>query len=202
MPVDPSAIKTWANLVTVARILIAPFMFLLIPDHPGGRWVAFLLWFFLCSSDGIDGYLARRTKQISRFGRFLDPIADKLLVAAVLLLLVGFGRLTLWAYMPALIILLREIMVSGLREYLAELRVSVPVSRLAKWKTTWQLVAVGFLIAGDAGDQQRSRRGLPGTRVNATTDEEIETDAAEHQRQVDRTPDAVEQQRCQQHPQL
>ena len=79
MPVDPSAVKTWANLVTVARILIAPFMFLLIPDHPGGRWVAFLLWFFLCSSDGIDGYLARR-HGATTLGAFLDPLADKVLV--------------------------------------------------------------------------------------------------------------------------
>ena len=76
MPVDPSAVKTWANLVTVARVLIAPFMFVLIPDEPGGSWVAFALWFVLCSTDGIDGYLARRHGSTT-VGAFLDPLADK-----------------------------------------------------------------------------------------------------------------------------
>jgi cardiolipin synthase (CMP-forming) len=91
--------------------------------------------------------------QQSTFGRMLDPIADKLLVASCLLMLAAnstFNGLTLWA---AIVILCREILVSGLREYLAGLRVSVPVTRLAKWKTTVQLVAIGFLIAGKAGDQ-------------------------------------------------
>ncbi len=114
------------------------------------RWVALGFYTVACITDFFDGYLARRTKQISRFGRFLDPIADKLLVAAVLLLLVGFGRLTLWAYLPALIILLREIMVSGLREYLAEIRVGLPVTKLAKFKTTAQMISLGFLIVGSA----------------------------------------------------
>ncbi len=90
--------------------------------------------------------------QQSSLGRMLDPIADKLLVASCLLMLAAEETICGWSLLAAVIILCREILVSGLREYLAELRVSIPVSRLAKWKTTWQLVAVGFLIAGDAGD--------------------------------------------------
>ncbi len=103
-------------------------------------------------TDVLDGYFARMWEQQSTFGRMLDPIADKLLVASCLLMLAADGTiygLSLWA---SIVILCREILVSGLREYLAELRVSVPVTRLAKWKTTLQLVAIGFLLAGDAGD--------------------------------------------------
>jgi cardiolipin synthase len=103
-------------------------------------------------TDWLDGHMARRWEQQSEIGRFLDPIADKLLVSATLFMLTAFGRLSPETLLPALVILCREILVSGLREYLAELRVSVPVTQLAKWKTTLQLVAVGFLIAGQAGD--------------------------------------------------
>src|SRR5437667_12495558 len=95
--------------------------------------------------------MARRWAQQSDFGRFLDPIADKLLVAATLFMLVAMDRLSAGAVLPALVILCREILVSGLREYLAELRVGLPVSRLAKWKTAIQMVAIGVLIVGDAG---------------------------------------------------
>ena len=97
----------------------------------------------------LDGYFARMCGQQSSLGRMLDPIADKLLVSSCLLMLAADETIRGWSLLAAVIILCREILVSGLREYLAELRVSVPVSRLAKWKTTWQLVAVGFLIAGD-----------------------------------------------------
>jgi cardiolipin synthase len=95
--------------------------------------------------------MARRWQQQSEIGRFLDPIADKLLVSATLFMLTAFGRLSAEAILPALVILCREILVSGLREYLAGLRVGMPVSRLAKWKTFIQMVAIGFLIVGDAG---------------------------------------------------
>ena len=108
-------------------------------------------------SDFLDGYFARIWAQQSSLGRMLDPIADKLLVASCLLMLGAekhHSRLV--AVCAAIVILCREILVSGLREYLAELRVSVPVTRLAKWKTTLQLVAVGFLIAGEAGDADRA----------------------------------------------
>jgi cardiolipin synthase len=99
-------------------------------------------------TDFFDGYLARRSNQVSPFGRFLDPIADKLLVAALLLMLVGFERMTVWTYPAAVIILMRELLVSGLREFLAQTQVSVPVSTLAKWKTTLQMFTLGFLIVG------------------------------------------------------
>jgi len=104
-------------------------------------------------TDYFDGYFARLWGQYSSLGKMLDPIADKLLVSACLLMLAAGDTIHGWALLAAIIILCREILVSGLREYLAELRVSVPVTRLAKWKTTGQMVAVGFLVAGDAGDQ-------------------------------------------------
>src|SRR5262245_11651917 len=95
--------------------------------------------------------MARRWEQQSEIGRFLDPVADKLLVSATLFMLTAFGRLSAEALLPALVILCREILVSGLREYLAGLRVGLPVSRLAKWKTGIQMVAIGILIVGEAG---------------------------------------------------
>jgi cardiolipin synthase len=102
-------------------------------------------------TDWLDGHMARRWEQQSEIGRFLDPIADKLLVSATLFMLTAFGRLSPEALLPALVILCREVLVSGLREYLAGLRVGMPVSRLAKWKTVIQMVAIGVLIVGDAG---------------------------------------------------
>src|SRR5437868_10852892 len=116
------------------------------------RWVALAVFIAAGVTDFFDGYYARIWDQQSAFGRMLDPIADKLLVASCLLMLTADSSIqghTLWA---AIVILCREILVSGLREYLAALRVSVPVTKLAKWKTTIQLVAIGFLLAGDAGD--------------------------------------------------
>src|SRR5205807_784783 len=118
------------------------------------RWVALAVFIAAGVTDYLDGYYARIWDQHSAFGRMLDPIADKLLVASCLLVLAaddkfrgGFGVI-----LAAMIILCREILVSGLREYLAALRVSVPVTKLAKYKTTAQLVAIGFLLAGEAGD--------------------------------------------------
>jgi cardiolipin synthase len=104
-------------------------------------------------TDYLDGYYARIWDQQSAFGRMLDPIADKLLVASCLLMLAADNSIHGWTLWAAIVILCREILVSGLREYLAGLRVSVPVTKLAKWKTTIQLVAIGFLIAGEAGEQ-------------------------------------------------
>jgi cardiolipin synthase len=117
------------------------------------RWVALAVFIAAGITDVLDGYFARMYGQQSSLGRMLDPIADKLLVASCLLMLAAEETIRGWSLLASVVILCREILVSGLREYLAELRVSVPVSRLAKWKTTWQLVAVGFLIAGDAGDK-------------------------------------------------
>jgi len=117
------------------------------------RWVA--LWIFIIASitDFLDGYLARIWNQTSNIGRMLDPIADKLLVASILLLVAADQTIAGWSIWAAITILCREILVSGLREYLAALKVSVPVTRIAKWKTTVQLVAIAFLLAGPAGDE-------------------------------------------------
>jgi cardiolipin synthase len=147
------------NVLTYARIFAIPVVLGCMywsEFHNGQvwfRWVALAIFIAAGITDFFDGYFARVWRQQSTFGRMLDPIADKLLVASCLLMLTAnntFNSLTLWA---AVIILCREILVSGLREYLAGLRVSVPVTRLAKWKTTVQLVAIGFLIAGKAGDE-------------------------------------------------
>jgi cardiolipin synthase len=156
LPARPLALP---NLLTYARIAAVPVVVALMFSHSildGGlwlRWMALVVFIGAGVTDVLDGYFARMYGQQSSLGRMLDPIADKLLVASCLLMLAAEETIRGWSLLAAVIILCREILVSGLREYLAELRVSVPVSRLAKWKTTWQLVAVGFLIAGDAGDR-------------------------------------------------
>ncbi len=140
------------NLLTLSRILVIPVVvgsFYMQGDY--ARWIACALFSAAAVTDWLDGHMARRWQQQSEIGRFLDPIADKLLVAATLFMLTAFGRLSAQAVLPALVILCREILVSGLREYLAGLRVGMPVSRLAKWKTVIQMVAIGVLIVGDAG---------------------------------------------------
>lgn len=140
------------NVLTVSRILAIPIVVVTfyIPGEYA-RWFACALFSAAGVTDWLDGHMARRWAQQSDFGRFLDPIADKLLVAATLFMLTATDRLSSGAVLPALVILCREILVSGLREYLAELRVGLPVSKLAKWKTAIQMVAIGVLIVGDAG---------------------------------------------------
>ena len=139
------------NALTLSRILAAAVVCLLLAlGTPLGNWLALATYLYACLTDFLDGYLARSRHQQSHFGRMLDPIADKLLVASLLLMLVAVGRLNGLQLLPAVVILWREILVSGLREYLAELRVGIPVTRLAKWKTTLQLIALGFLVVGDA----------------------------------------------------
>ena len=142
VPVDPNAIATWANAVTVGRILVSPLMFVVIPDYPGGSWVAFVLWFVLCSSDGIDGYLARR-HGATRSGAFLDPLADKVLVLGAMFTLVS--RDVYWA-LPVLLIAAREVAISMYRVMVGAKGISVPASQLAKWKTLFQQLSVGFAI--------------------------------------------------------
>ncbi len=142
------------NILTIARILSVPAIVFLLywPEQIWVRWIALTLFVVAAVTDYLDGYFARSRGQQSAVGRMLDPIADKLLVAACLFVLVADDQIRAWSIWAALIILCREILVSGLREFLAGLQVSVPVSRLAKWKTAVQLVAIGFLIAGPAGD--------------------------------------------------
>ena len=147
------------NLLTYGRILAVPLIVLCffiegrLESSDFARWVAF--WLFVAASitDYLDGYLARIWNQTSNIGRMLDPIADKLLVASVLLLMAADGTIAGWTIWAAIIILCREILVSGLREYLADLKVSVPVTRIAKWKTAIQMFAIAFLLAGPAGDK-------------------------------------------------
>lgn len=140
------------NLLTVSRIAAIPLIMVLVARHsPGGDLAACLVFAVAAITDYFDGHLARVRRQISDFGRMLDPIADKLLVGATLMLLAGHDRLSVAGLYPAIVILLREIMVSGLREYLAGIRIGLPVTRLAKWKTGFQMGALGTLLAGDAG---------------------------------------------------
>lgn len=141
--------RTLANQLTLLRILLIPLILgLLVLPQGWAAWAAWFLFSVAGVTDFFDGYLARRDNQVSRIGQFLDPIADKLLVSATLLLLVNNGKIEGLTVIPALIILLREVAVSGLREFLAGLSVSVPVSQMAKWKTTIQLFALGFLMIG------------------------------------------------------
>ena len=144
-------ITSLPNLLTLSRIfVIPPLVALFFFDAQTWRWVALGLYTAACITDFFDGYVARSMGQISRVGRFLDPVADKLLVASVIFMLIATDRLVGIAVLPGLVILIREILVSGLREHLATLDVGVPVSRLAKWKTTIQMIALGFLIVHDA----------------------------------------------------
>src|SRR6202790_2103010 len=153
----PSHSLALPNLLTYGRIAAVPAVvgcmyWQLLHGGDALRWVALAIFIAAGITDVLDGYLARMWDQQSSFGRMLDPIADKLLVASCLLMLAADGTISGLSLGASIVILCREILVSGLREYLAELRVSVPVTRLAKWKTTLQLVAIGFLLAGDAGD--------------------------------------------------
>jgi len=143
------------NVLTYVRLAAVPAVVALLfwPRDDWARWQALAVFVGAGVTDYFDGYFARLYAQQSALGRMLDPIADKLLVAACLLMLVNARTIEgvhLWA---TIVILCREILVSGLREFLAELKVSVPVSRVAKWKTALQLVAVGFLVAGPAGEK-------------------------------------------------
>ncbi|MGB3445634.1 MAG: CDP-diacylglycerol--glycerol-3-phosphate 3-phosphatidyltransferase [Xanthobacteraceae bacterium] len=147
------------NILTCARIAAIPVVVgcvyaqSILEGPLWLRWVALAVFIAAAITDFLDGYYARIWDQQSALGRMLDPIADKLLVASCLLMLAADGIIHGWTLWAAIVILCREILVSGLREYLAALRVSVPVTKLAKWKTTAQLVAIGFLLAGEAGDR-------------------------------------------------
>jgi cardiolipin synthase len=159
-PMRRSKALSLPNILTYGRLIAVPAVagLLFWPEDLWSRWAALAIFIAAAVTDYFDGYFARAYAQQSALGRMLDPIADKLLVAACLLMLVADATIRDSALWAAIVILCREILVSGLREFLAELKVSVPVSRVAKWKTTLQLVAVGFLIAGPAGETV-----LPGT---------------------------------------
>jgi cardiolipin synthase len=140
------------NVLTLSRIAAIPLLVVLMAlRSPEGDLAACAVFSAAAITDYFDGKLARSRKQQSDLGRMLDPIADKLLVGAALMLLVGQDRLSAPGLYPAIVIMLREILVSGLREYLAGIRASLPVTKLAKWKTGFQMAALGTLIAGDTG---------------------------------------------------
>lgn len=148
---------TLPNILTLSRIFAVPLLGFLLwwPDWKLGYLIGFLLYCVIAITDFFDGYLARAQGTVSKLGIFLDPIADKIMVAAVILILTAQGYMRgPWVgdlhVIAGLVILIREIAVSGLREFLGGIQVSVPVSRLAKWKTTFQLVALGALILGGA----------------------------------------------------
>ena len=140
------------NIVTLLRILMIPGVYLafFIPGTWGDA-LALLIFSIAAFTDFFDGWLARRLEVQSGFGRMLDPIADKLMVATCLLLLVGYDIITGYHMVAAIIILCREILVSGLREYLMELHVALPVSTLAKYKTAIQMIAIGVLLVDETG---------------------------------------------------
>lgn len=139
------------NCLTLSRIIIIPLVAVLVMVHkPVTDLLACILFIIAGITDYLDGTLARAWQQLSDFGKMFDPIADKLLVGIILIVMAGYDRLPYGGLIPAMIILAREILVSGLREYLSSFEVSLPVTKLAKWKTTFQMVAIGFLLAGDS----------------------------------------------------
>ena len=140
------------NILTYGRIAAVPVLVALLffYDSDSARWAAFGIFVAACITDWLDGYLARIWQQQSNLGRMLDPIADKLLVGATLLMLVYTRDIGGWSIWAAIIILSREILVSGLREFLAELNVKVHVTQLAKWKTAFQFIALAMIIIGPA----------------------------------------------------
>tara|TARA_B100000161_G_C33304071_1_gene304196 strand:+ start:58 stop:600 length:543 start_codon:yes stop_codon:yes gene_type:complete len=139
-----------SNVLTLIRVAVIPIIVICIYlKSPFFGWTAFVLFCLASITDYFDGYLARLRNEVTNFGTFLDPIADKLLVASVILILTSKGIIANWETIPALIILLREITVSGLREYLAGIKISIPVSRIAKLKTLLQLFALAFLILSE-----------------------------------------------------
>ena len=150
------------NLLTLSRIAAIPLLVALVAIRtPAADFLACVVFSAAAITDYFDGRIARGRRQMSDIGRMMDPIADKLLVGAALMLLAGQERLSAWGLYPALVILLREILVSGLREYLAGLRVGLPVTGLAKWKTGFQMGALGTLLAGDSSARLLHLQFLP-----------------------------------------
>lgn len=139
-----------ANFLTLLRILLIPVLvFAFFENTTAWRFIAASVFIFGCLTDYLDGYVARAYDQVSKFGQFLDPVADKLLVTSTLLLLAGFDRISRISLIPATIILTREILISGLREHLVSANISMRVSRLAKWKTAIQMSSICLLLVGE-----------------------------------------------------
>ena len=150
------------SLLTLSRIAAIPALVVLAwPRQPATDLAACAVFSLAAATDWLDGHIARLRNATSRFGRMLDPIADKLLVGSALMLLAGLGHLSRWGLLPAIVIMLREILVSGLREFLAGLAAGLPVTRLAKWKTAAQMIALGMLLAGDGAARLLELPWLP-----------------------------------------
>ncbi|MDR0580932.1 MAG: CDP-diacylglycerol--glycerol-3-phosphate 3-phosphatidyltransferase [Holosporaceae bacterium] len=136
------------NLLTLSRIFAIPFI--IVCFYINGFWahlVATVLFLIACVTDFLDGYFARQWKQVSAFGRFLDPVADKLLISTILLMLSGVGIISGVHLVAATIILAREVIVSGLREFMSQMQLIIPVTRYAKWKTVMQMASVSCLLS-------------------------------------------------------
>jgi cardiolipin synthase len=141
------------NFLTLSRLGSLPFcLVLMFIDAPWAAWLALLIYTYGCVTDWLDGYLARKWNVTSPFGVFLDPIADKIFIVSVMLILIANGKLDGFWTIPPLLIIAREFLIAGLREFLGPKNISVPVTQMAKWKTGVQMGALGFLIMGDYGD--------------------------------------------------
>ncbi|PZQ47388.1 MAG: CDP-diacylglycerol--glycerol-3-phosphate 3-phosphatidyltransferase [Micavibrio aeruginosavorus] len=146
-------LKQLPNILTISRIILLPVLIgLFFVPGADAAWAALWIYVFCAVTDFFDGYLARKFGTTSNFGTFLDPISDKIMVASLLIALATFDRLDGIWMIPAIIILMREFLIAGLREYLGPQNIKVPVSKLAKWKTGFQMTALGFLVIGDYGD--------------------------------------------------
>ncbi len=144
---------TLPNILTISRIFTLPVIIgLFYWPTPWAPWIALALYTIACITDFLDGWIARSMNSASALGKFLDPISDKIFVACLILVLAAFDRLEGWWLIAGLVIFIREFLISGLREFLGPKDVQVPVTKLAKWKTTIQMFALGFLIVGDAGN--------------------------------------------------
>jgi cardiolipin synthase len=146
-------LKNIPNLLTIIRILLIPVIIIFMEvDNELYRWLALALYTVACLSDFFDGYLARRFELESNFGRFLDPIADKILIVSIIFILIAHGKISGFFIYPALIIVLREILVSGLRDFFSHSSESLLVTNLSKWKTLIQMFSLGFLIVSSNFD--------------------------------------------------
>ncbi len=143
----------WINGITLARIGLTPVVALLMLSQGAfWKWIALIVFALAALSDFLDGFLARKMNGESRLGRILDPISDKILVCVILVMLIAIGHVSGWALVPALIIITREIAMASLREYAAEVGLSLRVAMLSKWKTALQSSALGFLIVGEEAE--------------------------------------------------
>lgn len=141
------------NILTIGRLILLPFLvIMMLVDRDWAAWTALALYTVSCVTDWLDGFIARRMQLESSFGTFLDPIADKIFVLTVLITLIANDTLHGFWLTPVILILAREFLISGLREFLGPKNIQVPVSKLGKWKTAIQMVALGFLVVRDFGD--------------------------------------------------